>query len=528
VHVERVANSIKSTGLLQTPIGRIVYPPNLGAAEMTMKAQQPSFQIDHGCTVQLAFGHTRLAAFQLLANDDPNFERMPVSIRTLTDEEMFELSVRENLERLDLTPVEQARAMFTYRDKFGKSSAEIGVLFHLSESAVRNKMRLLNLPEPVQKKLSQGDITEGTARSLLTVQRLAPDSIETLAEKISKNGNGSNPNQVQDSIDQVLRNKEGVILMHAKFSEGEPCGGAGLFPLSYAPAEGLPAKKISELLPNVSKDYVEMALSADPITGIPEDTVNEILALAKPGACTKCPFYAVSAGNHYCGMKPCYQRKKQAWMEEKLHEISEKMGIAILDPKKDGKEVERIGWHNGIYNDGINFQKWVEEKADHLRLMIHFEEYNEHKFTNSRIVELVSINEEYRKKLAKAKKTEAERRTEQQNEEKERELRQKRRDQSRNFIKEIAGAVFGQALVTLPIGVLQALASYTNRINDTTSDPKSYAKVIASSVFYNKFDWEDLSQGPFHMAEMLKPMAADWGISLPADWDQSAKALELE
>src|SRR3990172_2736429 len=127
--VVEVAGWILKVGLLQVPVGRRA----------------------DGKGVQLAFGHTRLAAYRkLVADGHREFEQMPVDVRELSDQEMFELAIRENLERKDLTPIEEARAMATYRDQFGKTSEEIGELFHLSASAVPNNLRLLELPAAVQ------------------------------------------------------------------------------------------------------------------------------------------------------------------------------------------------------------------------------------------------------------------------------------------------------------------------------------------------------------------------------------------
>jgi ParB family chromosome partitioning protein len=166
--VARLAESIAQVGLLQIPVGR--WDPG-----------------DHGI-VELAFGHTRLAAFKALAKEpspDLAYDQMPVDVRELTDLEMFELAVRENLDRKDLTPIEVARAMATYRDTFGKTSDEIGELFGKSGSAARNTMRLLNLPMPVQEKMQSREINESTGRKLLVLQKMAPQAIPDIAKVIT-------------------------------------------------------------------------------------------------------------------------------------------------------------------------------------------------------------------------------------------------------------------------------------------------------------------------------------------------------
>jgi ParB/RepB/Spo0J family partition protein len=158
-HIRNLAISIAQDGLLQAPAGRWVEG-----------------------RVQLAFGHSRLAAYKFLRDTgNPGFELMPVVIRVLSDEDMFRLAISENLQRRDLTPIEEARAMTRYRDEFGKSSMEIGGLFGLSDSAVRNKIRLLKLPQSLQDALRRRDLTEGAARALVPLYDL-PAEVRAMAE----------------------------------------------------------------------------------------------------------------------------------------------------------------------------------------------------------------------------------------------------------------------------------------------------------------------------------------------------------
>ena len=169
-HIKNLALSIAAKGLLQIPTGR---------------------RTDG--SIQLAFGHSRLAAFKWLeevkANSNLNgdWSTIPINIQELTDPEMFELAVVENLERRNLSPIDEAKAMSIYRDQFGKTSAEIGELFHLSDSAVRNKIRLLGLPADAQEALRIGAMTEGSARSLLPLLDLPEDLWKHWQEEESRN-----------------------------------------------------------------------------------------------------------------------------------------------------------------------------------------------------------------------------------------------------------------------------------------------------------------------------------------------------
>jgi len=236
-HGAEVAASIAKVGLLQIPVGRLI-PPAQGS---------------HDGLVQLAFGHTRLAAVRKNGN-----LTMPVDVRVLTDEQMFELAVRENLERKDLTPIEEARAMAHYRDDFHKTSEEIGELFHLSGSAVRNKMRLLELPAPVQAQVEGGQIGEGTARKLLAVQRLAPERVEEAATELADGGFDTS-DRISDEIGRVLQAEAFCMLSSydAKRTGGDDDddpddkvrAGKGLWPLGWkAAVKGPGARKPSAIL----------------------------------------------------------------------------------------------------------------------------------------------------------------------------------------------------------------------------------------------------------------------------------------
>lgn len=181
-HVKKIALSIAADGLMQPPVGRWVFPDGkpvtgMGRADLTSS----------GMRVQLAFGHSRLAAYKWLEDVKPNsnlagdWSRMPVVIRDMSDEEMFKLAIGENLARKDLSPIEEALAMTRYRENFGKTSEEIGELFNLSDSGVRNKMRLLKLPEDIKDFLRRGEMREGVARELISISEL-PEDVRLKAE----------------------------------------------------------------------------------------------------------------------------------------------------------------------------------------------------------------------------------------------------------------------------------------------------------------------------------------------------------
>lgn len=92
---------------------------------------------------------------------------VPVIIRELTDEETAEIALIENVQRVDLNPVEEAAAYRRLADGFGRTQDEIAKAVGKSRSHVANIMRLLNLPQKALDALSAGAITMGHARALL-------------------------------------------------------------------------------------------------------------------------------------------------------------------------------------------------------------------------------------------------------------------------------------------------------------------------------------------------------------------------
>jgi ParB family chromosome partitioning protein len=124
---------------------------------------QPIVVTVHPKGYQIVAGERRYRAAS-----SAKLEKIPAIIRTLTDQHRLELSLIENIQRRDLTPIETAASYAKLRDQFSLTLEEIGArVGNKSVSAISNTLRLLKLPKEAQKALMQGNLSEGQARPLI-------------------------------------------------------------------------------------------------------------------------------------------------------------------------------------------------------------------------------------------------------------------------------------------------------------------------------------------------------------------------
>ncbi len=106
-------------------------------------------------------------------------DQMPALIRELSDQDVLEIGVVENVQRADLNPIEEALAYRALVDQFGRTQNEIASAIGKSRPHIANMLRLLSLPKRAQEALQQGEISTGHARAVIA----APDP-EALVEHI--------------------------------------------------------------------------------------------------------------------------------------------------------------------------------------------------------------------------------------------------------------------------------------------------------------------------------------------------------
>jgi len=124
---------------------------------------QPIIVVKKGSGFQIVAGERRFRASKIAG-----LETIPALVRSLTDQNKFELSLIENLQRRDLNAIETATAYQKLRDQFNLTNEAIGKRVNKSQSAVQNTMRLLKLPKMVREAIAEGKLTEGQARPLVS------------------------------------------------------------------------------------------------------------------------------------------------------------------------------------------------------------------------------------------------------------------------------------------------------------------------------------------------------------------------
>jgi ParB family transcriptional regulator, chromosome partitioning protein len=115
-----------------------------------------------GGSFELVAGERRLRAAEMVG-----LETIPSLVRDADDWERLDLALAENMARVDLNAVEEARACAMLVDDLGLTKQEVGRRVGRSRVAISNLIRLLELPEEALELIERGDLTEGHGRALL-------------------------------------------------------------------------------------------------------------------------------------------------------------------------------------------------------------------------------------------------------------------------------------------------------------------------------------------------------------------------
>jgi|GEM_PF-1481245 hypothetical protein len=326
--------------------------------------QIPAGRLTKDGLPELAFGHSRLAALKQIADTSPEelkewgkefanekekldfykrFSFISINIEEMTDEEMFKAAVAENADRKDLTPMEEANAMLIYKEKFGKTSDEIGQLFHLSGPSVRNKMRLIELPETV--KLGLGvNYSEGVGREILIAYDL-PETVKAI-ECFSHPGKQYPQNATLiEYIEETVKSGRTLLLEDLK-------------------------EKIDNVMSRASVDMSSKPWKNDDVL---VDTENNPLP-----TCKGCPLATKRDNKDVCLSRECYVNKTAAYELDYLQKASAKSEILILP-----EELEAYGLHTDFACSNIEALKKAQERGGCENLRLKFDQHNSYRGDDS-------------------------------------------------------------------------------------------------------------------------------------------------
>jgi len=142
--LEELTSSIREKGVMQPLLVRPTNDPNM---------------------FEIIAGERRWRAAQKAGLHD-----VPVIIREVDDKEALELAIIENVQRVDLNPLEEAQGYGQLIDQFAYTQQDLAQVIGKSRSHVANTLRLLRLPQDVRDMLTRGELTAGHARTLITAE----------------------------------------------------------------------------------------------------------------------------------------------------------------------------------------------------------------------------------------------------------------------------------------------------------------------------------------------------------------------
>lgn len=143
LEMEELINSIKQHGIIQPLI--------------LTKINKDRYQI--------IAGERRWRAAQVL-----ELKTVPGIVRSIKHSQKLEISLIENIQRKDLNPMERARAYQRLMDEFNLAQEQVALRLGKARSSIANTLRLLTLPEVIQRAIEQEKISEGHAKALLSVE----------------------------------------------------------------------------------------------------------------------------------------------------------------------------------------------------------------------------------------------------------------------------------------------------------------------------------------------------------------------
>ncbi|WP_304161276.1 ParB/RepB/Spo0J family partition protein [Phascolarctobacterium succinatutens] len=170
---------------------------------------QPVVVRKKGRSYELVAGERRLRAAGLAG-----LTKVPAIVKDYDDAKMMEIALIENIQRHDLNPIEEAQGLRRLMQEFKLTQEQTAEKVGRSRSAVTNILRLLNLPEQVQKQIINGVLTMGQAKQLLGLPK--PEQMCEVAEAIIANGWSS---RMTEEVVRKLKEGKKLKIVHELIEE---------------------------------------------------------------------------------------------------------------------------------------------------------------------------------------------------------------------------------------------------------------------------------------------------------------------
>ena len=161
--------------------------------------------MEHGI-LQPIIARKSIKGYEIVAGErryraakEAGLETVPVVVRELSEQQMMELAILENLQREDLNPIEEAAAYQTLLEKLEFTQEQLANRLGKSRPHIANHVRLLSLPEGIRRYISDGEISMGHGRALLGLKK--KEMLMPVADKILKEG--MNVRQLEQYIHQL-------------------------------------------------------------------------------------------------------------------------------------------------------------------------------------------------------------------------------------------------------------------------------------------------------------------------------------
>lgn len=173
---------------------------------------QPLLVRTAGGGYQLIAGERRLIAAR-----KAGLQEVPCRVLDLSDQQVSEVALEENLKRQDLNVLEKAGAFHDYVQRFSCTIEELSRRLSLDRSTVSNMLRLLELPEEVKADLGADRITAGHAKALLSLK--GSDQQIALCQRIQKDG--LSVRKTEEAVREVLAESGDILPMKGKKPKSE-------------------------------------------------------------------------------------------------------------------------------------------------------------------------------------------------------------------------------------------------------------------------------------------------------------------